>query len=85
MKHADVKALRSLERLLNCLRAQPGLVERKPGIFYVKSKAYLHFHENLAERFADVKLNENEFTRFPVNTKQEQDLLIKLVAENRAL
>ena len=85
MKHASVEALSSLEQLLTRLRALPGLVERKPGIFYVKAKAYLHFHEDPAGLFADVKFNGNEFERFPVNTRHEQSLVLKLVTKNRAL
>ena len=85
MKHAGIEALISLEKLLASLRVQPGLIERKPGIFYVKAKAYLHFHEDPAGIFADVRLNGSEFERFPVNTRQEQDLVLKLVARNRAL
>jgi len=31
--------------MLRQLRKNPTLVERTPGCFYRKSKAYLHFHE----------------------------------------
>ena len=84
MKHAGAETLSSLERLLRGLRGQPGLVERKPGIFYVRSRAYLHFHEDPAGVFVDIKLTEAEFQRFPVNTRHEQDLVLNLVAHNRA-
>jgi hypothetical protein len=84
MKHATAATLNLLEDLLAKLRILPGLTERKPGIFYVKSKAYLHFHEDPAGLFVDVKLEGDDFERFPVNTKQEQTQLIQLVAKNRA-
>ena len=84
MKHAGDETLRLLASLLASLRQLPGMTERKPGIFYVKSKAYLHFHEDAAGLFADVKLSENEFDRFPVNTKQERELLLALVSKNRS-
>jgi hypothetical protein len=83
MKHAGQATLRSLEELLAKLRVLPGLVERKPGIFYVKAKAYLHFHEDPSGVFADARLGGDEFERFPVNTKPEQESLLTLVAKNR--
>jgi hypothetical protein len=84
MKHASASALNSLDKLLANLRRLPGLVERKPGIFYVKSQAYLHFHEDPSGLFADVKLAGREFERFRVSTKREQAALLKLVLANRA-
>lgn len=84
MKHAGSSTIKLLEALLVKLRVLPGLVERKPGIFYAKSKAYLHFHEDPTGVFADVKLSGNEFERFPVNTQQEQESLLKLVVKSQA-
>jgi hypothetical protein len=84
MKHAGSAALDSLKELLASLRALPGLIEKKPGIFYVKSKAYLHFHEDPSGVFADARLSGDEFERYPVNTKHEQESLLKFVAKNRA-
>jgi hypothetical protein len=84
MKHAGAATLESLENLLTQLRSLPGLTEKRLGIFYVKSKAYLHFHEDPAGIFADVRLDGDEFDRLPVNTKREQEMLIKVVAKNRA-
>ena len=84
MKHAGLVALSELEALLAKLRGLPGLVEKKPGIFYLKAKAYLHFHEDPAGLFADVRLDGLTFERFAVNTKQEQEALYELVAKHRA-
>jgi hypothetical protein len=84
MKHAGAATLQLLENLLTQLRSLPGLTEKRPGIFYVKSKAYLHFHEDPAGIFADVRLGGDEFDRLPVNTKREQAMLIMVVAKNRA-
>ena len=83
MKHASQAALGQLESLLQKLRGLPGLVEKKPGIFYVKSSAYLHFHEDPAGLFADVKLNAEGFERFQVNTQQQQAALFKRVRAHR--
>jgi hypothetical protein len=84
MKHATASALLSLRELLTNLRQLPGLVERKPGIFYVKSQAYLHFHEDAAGLFADVRLRGGEFERLRVSTKHEQAALLKAVTANRS-
>jgi len=83
MKHAGSATLDALEALLVKLRDLPGRIEKKPGIFYVKSKAYLHFHEDPSGIFADAKLGGDEFERFPVNTKHEQESLLRLVVRNR--
>lgn len=75
MKHAGAEALRRLEALLEEIRRRQGLKEKKPGIFYRKSKAFLHFHEDPAGLFADLR-GADEFDRFQVNTAaQEQRLL----------
>jgi len=55
MKHATADTLSRLEPLLKKLRANARLKEKKNGIYYFKSKAFLHFHEEADEIFADVK------------------------------
>jgi hypothetical protein len=82
MKHATVEALNLLAPLLAQLRMLPKLQERKLGIFYRASKAYLHFHEDALGLFADVRLNGGDFTRFQVNTKKEQESFFAIVKAN---
>jgi hypothetical protein len=79
MKHAGPATLLLLEALLEKLRLITGLVEKKPGIFYCKSKAYLHFHEDVASIFADVRLAGEHFERFEVNTRREQEALLERI------
>jgi hypothetical protein len=79
MKHADAETLSRLERLLAELRASPTLIERKPGIFYRRSSAFLHFHEDSSGVFADVTLDGKTFERFAVNSVAEQRVLMKAV------
>ncbi len=55
MKHAGSAALDDLAALLEALRAAPGLKERSRGVFYRKSKPFLHFHEDPKGLFADVR------------------------------
>jgi hypothetical protein len=81
MKHATEATLLGLTSLLDELRKRP-MKEKKLGIFYVKSKSFLHFHEDPAGLFADLRVGD-EFERFPVNTKVEQAELLKAV--DRAL
>ena len=54
MRHARDQDLDRLEALLVQLRALPGLVEKKRGVFYRKSRAFLHFHEDPKGMFADL-------------------------------
>jgi hypothetical protein len=79
MKHAGPAALEQLEGLLAELRQLPGLIERKPGIFYRRSQAFLHFHEDPLGLFADVKLNGSSFERFGVSSAEESARLQKAV------
>ncbi len=84
MKHAGPAILAQLEPLLKRLREDTPLRERTPGSFYLKSKAYLHFHEDPAGIFADVKLDAAGFTRLPATTAQDQAHLLALVAAHLA-
>ena len=81
MKHATESALLTLAPLLDELRKRP-MREKKLGIFYVKSQSFLHFHEDPAGLFADLRAGD-EFDRYPVNTQAEQTALLKAV--DRAL
>ena len=54
MRHARDQDLDRLEDLLTQLRALPGLTEKKRGVFYRRSKSFLHFHEDPKGMFADL-------------------------------
>jgi hypothetical protein len=82
MKHAGAESLRQLSALLEEIRRRPGLKEKKLGIFYCKSKSFLHFHEDPAGLFADVGFGD-KFERYPVNTKKECKVLLSAI--DRAL
>ena len=79
MKHAGPKTLHILQPLLEQIRGCKGLTEKKPGIFYRGSAAFLHFHEDLVGLFADVKITGKDFQRFAVDTKLEQNALLAAV------
>ena len=81
VKHAGRQALAALAPLVRKIREHSSLAERTPGCFYRKSQAYLHFHEDPAGFFADLKIG-SDFTRFPVNTRTERTAFLRRVAEN---
>jgi hypothetical protein len=77
MRHASPETIASLEPLIARIRALPGLTEKKPGTFYRKSSAFLHFHEDPAGLFADVKLDGKNFERFEVGRSSLDAALVK--------
>ena len=83
MRLARAEALDGLEPFLERLRAVPGLVEKKRGFFYVRSKAFLHFHEDPSGMHADVRLGP-EFTRVRAETAEERDALLARIEEAHA-
>jgi hypothetical protein len=78
MKHAAAETLRQLSDLLGQIRLRSGLKEKKLGIFYWKSKSFLHFHEDPTGVFADLSAGES-VDRYPVNTPKEQRALLAAV------
>jgi hypothetical protein len=82
MKHAGPQTLASLAPLLQRLRAMPALVERRPGVFYLGSRAYLHFHDDPAGIFADVKLDLVTFVRLRVSTAGERASFVARVVRS---
>jgi hypothetical protein len=75
MKHAGDEALDGLEELLVRIRELAGLKERKRGVFYRGSSAFLHFHEDPAGMFADVR-TDSDWQRIPVSSRAEQRALV---------
>lgn len=75
MQHASSGALDRLEPLLEELRGLPQLAERRRGVFYKKSKAFIHFHEDPSGLHADVRLGD-AFERVRVETESEQKALL---------
>lgn len=78
MKHAGPPTLARISSLLKQLRARPVLRERRPGVFELKSRAFLHFHDDPSGVYADLRLAEG-FVRLPVTSSSEQaDLLERI-------
>jgi hypothetical protein len=79
MRHLTPGRLPDIDGLLAELRRVDGLQERTPGIFYVRSRAFLHFHEDGDDIYADVRLDGNDFDRRRVTTRREQTALVGAV------
>jgi len=60
----------------------PALIERRPGVFYLGSRAYLHFHDDPSGIFADVKLDLAAFVRVPVSTAAERASLVARIVRS---
>lgn len=81
MRHARPEDLDRLEPLLARLRALPGLKEKSRGVFYWKSRAFLHFHADPAGLFADVrKPGGDDFIRLQVDSAAGEDRLVSIAA-----
>jgi hypothetical protein len=80
VKHAGAAALDRLEPILIRLRGFPALKEKARGTFYVKSRAFLHFHEDPAGLFADLRAHDGpDFDRMRVETEDERAALMERV------
>ena len=84
MKHATPVVLDALEPLLQRLRSLEGLTERKRGVFYRRSSAFLHFHEDPAGFFADVRIGPS-WQRLPATTAAERRALLAAVRNEISL
>ena len=47
-------------------------------MFYERSRAFLHFHEDPTGLYADVRLGD-DFERVPVHTRDQRDALVQAV------
>ena len=74
MKHAGPVAIATLEPLLQQIRSLGRLVEKRPGVFYHRSRAFLHFHEDPAGLFADIR-DGDDFDRLKMDDAGAENLL----------
>ena len=79
MRHARDQDLDRIEDLLAQVRELPGLKEKKRGVFYLRSKGFLHFHEDPAGMFADLTGADGKgFDRVDVTAPRGQAELLVL-------
>ena len=85
MAHCPYELLQDIGGELDKIRALAGVTERKPGIFYIKSDGFLHFHIKGEERWADVKpLPRGKWLGIPLPFKpsaSKRAAFLKAVAE----
>jgi N-acetylglutamate synthase-like GNAT family acetyltransferase len=79
VRHAREDDLDRIEPLLAQLRAIDGLTEKSRGVFYRRSQAFLHFHADGDDTYADVRLDSDDFERTRATTKAEQRALVATV------
>ena len=79
MRHARLDDLDGIVGLLEQLRGVPGIREKSPGVFYRGSKAFLHFHVDGGDYYADVRLGGPEFERVRTTTMAEQRSLVAAI------
>ena len=79
MRHARGAALDTIEDLLAKIRVHQSLTERKRGAFYKKSAGFVHFHEDAAGMFGDLKVD-GKWQRFRVTTQVEQKQFLSMLS-----
>lgn len=79
MRHITPARLDVIDTLLDELRLIDALKEKKRGVFYRKSRAFLHFHEDGDDIFADVRIDGPEFDRHRCTTRREQKDLVRMI------
>lgn len=81
MRHATSADLERIDALLESLRSLNGLVEKRPGVFYRRARAFVHFHADPAGLFADARLyaDDDDFVRLRVTTQAEQARFLRQV------
>ena len=80
VRHATDADLDRLESLLERLRTRSELRERKRGTFQLRSRAFLHFHGDGGDLYADVRLDGVSFERWCVTAEAEQQSLYEAVS-----
>ena len=79
MRHARDAALDTIDDLLAEIRRHESLTERKRGAFYRKAVGFVHFHEDSAGMFADLKVD-GEWQRLRVTTRLEQKRFLTMLS-----
>jgi hypothetical protein len=72
MKHATEEDLIPIAGLLDKIRCEKRVKERKSGVLYRRGKAFLHFRRSL---FADLR-GPDDWERLAVNDRRGQALLL---------
>ena len=78
MARAEAEALQKLLPVLRQLREIKGVQETRPGIFYARRDAFIHFHDEGGMLHADLKkAGGSGFDRYPLDTPAQQRKLVE--------
>jgi hypothetical protein len=80
MKHATAEDLIPIAGLLDKIRREKRIKERKSGIFYRRGKAFLHFHEDPRGLCADIR-GPDDWERIAVTDRRGQALLLAKMSQ----
>jgi hypothetical protein len=82
VRHARDQDLDRIEPLLTQIRtAAPLLREKKRGVFYLKGRAFMHFHEDPKGMFADIGAGDGkDFERLQVDDPAGANAVLARVA-----
>jgi hypothetical protein len=78
MKHARRENLADIEDILKQLRKRAIAKEKSPGVFYLKGRAWLHFHEDSEGLYADVR-PDSAWIRVCVSNPDGRQRLLELL------
>ena len=78
MKHATEETLKGLGPLLKEIRDMDGVAERKFGVFYLGSSAFVHFHESDENVCGDIKVG-SDWERYPIDTVAQRRKFVRRV------
>ena len=81
MAHCPYENLADLESVLEAIRGWPGIKERGPGVFYLKSTPFLHFHEKDGARWADARHGKDWGSRIDIPFKTTKAMRDKFLRE----
>lgn len=84
MGRCKYEQLKEIEPALDEIRRFKDLKEPKPGIFYLKSQGFLHFHKKGEKMWADVRDGKDWGTPIDLPVKVTKGFLSKFVREIRA-
>ena len=78
MARAEAEALQKLLPVLRQLRDIKGVQETRPGIFYARRDAFIHFHDEGGALHADLKKAGGAgFDRYPLATPAQRRKLVE--------
>jgi len=67
MGHTTADNLKDIQSELEMIARLEGVKQKSPGIFYLKTTPFLHFHDKDGKRWADVKTVDGGWQSVEIN------------------